>query len=64
MGDTKHKPFSKEYVLQVTALHMKKAVDISIRKTSERIEEFAGDQEKSREVLETLVMLNMIRNQL
>jgi hypothetical protein len=52
-----NKPFSKAYVLRVTAKHMLKGVDISIRKTSERIEEFAGDKDKSKEVFETLSVL-------
>ena len=41
------KPFSMSYVLRTTAKHMRKSIDISIRKTIERVEEFAEDQEKA-----------------
>jgi hypothetical protein len=55
--DNKTKPFSMEYVLNATTKHMLKSVDISIRKTLERISEFAGNQEKSQEVFKTLAAL-------
>lgn len=58
------KPFSMSYVLRVTTKHMRKSVDISIRKTFERIAEFDGNQEKSTEVLETLSVLHNLRRQL
>ena len=41
------KPFSIDYVLKTTARHMRKSIDISIRKTFERIEEFEKDSKKS-----------------
>jgi hypothetical protein len=59
-----NKPFSKQYVLKVTAKHMRKSIDISIRKTFERIKDFDGDQEKSQEVFETLSLLHALRKQL
>lgn len=58
------KPFSMGYVLRATAKHMRKSIDISIRKTFERIKEFEGDQQKSQEVFETLSKLHMMRKQL
>jgi hypothetical protein len=58
------KPFSRGYVLRTTAKHMRKSVDISIRKTFERIAEFDGEKEKSKEVFDTLAMLHAMRKQL
>ena len=58
------KPFSRGFVLRTTAKHMRKAIDISIRKTFERVAEFDGNQEKSREVFETLSVLHSMRKQL
>jgi hypothetical protein len=58
------KPFSMGYVLRTTAKHMRKSIDISIRKTFERIEEFAEDPEKSQEIFKTLASLHTLRNQL
>jgi len=52
------KPFSKGYVLRTTAKHMRKSIDISIRKTFERIAEFDGNQKKSQEIFETLATLH------
>jgi hypothetical protein len=40
MEELDSKPFSKAFVLRVTAKHMRKSIDISIRKTFERIAEF------------------------
>ena len=63
--DTQNKrPFSQGFVLRTTAKHMRKSIDISIRKTFERVAEFDGDQEKSREVFETLSVLHKMRKQL
>jgi hypothetical protein len=58
------KPFSMGYVLRTTAKHMRKSIDISIRKTFERISEFADDQEKSQEIFKTLAVLHTMRKQL
>jgi len=58
------KPFSMGYVLRTTAKHMRKSIDISIRKTFERIEEFSEDQEKSSEIFMTLGRLHKMREQL
>ena len=64
MADNQQKPFSQGYVLRTTAKHMRKSIDISIRKTFERIKEFDGNQEKSQEVFNTLAHLHAMRKQL
>lgn len=58
------KPFSQGYVLRATMKHMRKNVDISIRKTFERIADFDGNQEKSREIFDTLGKLHAFRKQI
>lgn len=55
------KPFSMDYVLRTTVKHIRKSIDISIRKTFERIAEFDGNQEKSQEVFRTLTALHAMR---
>ena len=64
MNQVMQKPFSMGYVLRTTAKHMRKSIDISIRKTFERVAEFAEDQLKSKEVFETLSFLHTMRKQL
>ena len=61
MDDISSKPFGMGYVLRTTVKHMKKSIDISIRKTSERIAEFDGNSGKSQEVLKTLSTLYAMR---
>lgn len=58
------KPFSMSYVLKATAKHMRKSIDISIRKTNERWPEFAENEEKSKEVMKTLMVLHDMRGTL
>lgn len=58
------KPFSIEYVIRTTVRNMRKNVDLSIRKTFERLPEFAGDEVKSKEVFDTLAKLHGIRKNL
>ena len=58
------KPFGKGYVLRTTAKHMRKSIDISIRKTFERVQDFDGDKEKSKEVFLTLSFLHTMRKML
>ncbi len=58
------KPFNMSYVLRTTAKHMRKSIDISIRKTFERVSEFSENQEKSQEVFKTLAFLHTMRKQL
>lgn len=62
--DEKKIKFSKGYVLRVTTKHMRKSIDISIRKTFARIKEHADDQEKSKEIFETLSVLHDMRRKL
>lgn len=64
MAENQVKPFSMGYVLRTTAKHMRKSIDISIRKTYERIKEFEGDQAKSQEIFKTLAQLHAMRKQL
>ena len=64
MDDNQEKPFSMGYVLRTTAKHMRKSIDISIRKTFDRVSEFEGNQEKSQEVFTTLSHLHAMRKQL
>ena len=52
------------YVLRTTAKHMRKDIDMSIRKTFERVEEFSDSREKSTEVFKTLSYLHMLRKAL
>ena len=59
-----NKPFSMGYVLRTTAKHMRKSIDISIRKTFERIAEFDSNLEKSQEIFKTLSVLHMMRKQI
>ena len=61
--DKKIKPFSMGYVLRTTAKHMRKSVDISIRKTFERSKEFEGT-EKADECFRTLAQLHQMRKAL
>jgi hypothetical protein len=57
-------PFSMGYVLRATAKHMRKSIDISIRKTFERLPEFVENEEKSKEVFSTLAYLHKMRKDL
>lgn len=57
------KPFSQGYVLRTTAKHMRKSIDISIRKTFDRIKEFESQPEKANEVFNTLAVLHTLRKQ-
>jgi hypothetical protein len=59
----KSKPFSQEYVLKTTAKHMKKSIEISIKKTMDRMSEFHDNHEKSNEVFRTLTILQAIKKQ-
>jgi len=59
-----NKPFSKSYVLRTTAKHMRQSIDISIRKTFDRIAEFDSNKEKSTEIFETLSVLHQMRKNL
>ena len=56
------KPFSMDYVLRTTTKHLRKSIDVSIKKTLDRIAEFDGDQVKSAEVFKTLAHLHKLKN--
>jgi hypothetical protein len=55
------KPFSKGYILRTTVRHCHKAIDMSIRKTFDRIPEFADDETKTREAFDTLNVLHVFK---
>jgi len=57
-------PFSIGYVLRTTAKHMRKAIDISIRKTFDRTVEFKDQPEKAKEVFDALQVLHTMRKNL
>jgi hypothetical protein len=63
MEEEKKRPFSTGFVLKTTTKHMRRSIDVSIRKTFERIQEFDGD-ERSKEVFKTLMYLHTIRKML
>lgn len=63
METERSKPFSQGYVLRTTSKHIRKSIDISIRKTFERVAEFDGNQEKSQEIFKTLALLHTMRKQ-
>jgi len=52
------RPFNIGYVLRTTAKHIRKSVNISIRKTFERKSEFDNDPVKQAEIFETLAHLH------
>ena len=64
MDKKNDKPFSIGFVLRTTAKHMRKSIDISIRKTADRIREFEGDVVKSKEIFQTLSTLHSMRKSL
>ena len=53
------RPFNKFYVLRITSLHIKKAIDTSIRKTYDRMKDVTPKVKA--EVFETLDVLHKIR---
>jgi len=55
------KPFTMSHVLAITLKKAQRAVDTSIRITSERINEFDSDFDKSREIFNTLALLHDLR---
>ena len=57
-------PFSKSFVLKTTFRHCRRSIDISIRKTFERLKDFDQDSVKGREIIETLSTLHTIRGML
>jgi hypothetical protein len=58
------KPFSKAFVMRTTFRHMRRSVDISIRKSFERFKDFDNDSATGREIMETLSVLHTVRKML
>ena len=58
------KPFSKSFVMKTTFRHMRRSVDISIRKSFERFKDFDENTEKGKEIMETLSVLHTVRKML
>jgi hypothetical protein len=54
-------PFSKSFVMKTTFRHMRRSVDISIRKSFERFQDFDKDSDTGREIMETLSVLHTVR---
>ena len=63
--DTKNtkdpKPFDRGFVIDITLRHMRRDVDISIKKTMERMPEFESDPVKAQEVFKTLSQLHQLK---
>lgn len=58
------KPFSKSFVMRTTFRHMRRSVDISIRKSFERFQDFDQDSQAGKEIMETLSLLHTVRKML
>jgi len=58
------KPFSKSFVMRTTFRHMRRSVDISIRKSFERFQDFDENSTVGREIMETLSVLHTVRKML
>ena len=54
-------PFSKSFVLKTTSRHMRRSIDISIRKSFDRMKDFPADDAKRMEIFETLDVLHKMR---
>ena len=54
-------PFSKSFVLKTTSRHMRRSIDISIRKSFDRMRDFPEDAAKKQEIFETLDVLHKMR---
>ncbi len=61
MVDMDKPPFSKSFVMKTTFRHMRRSVDISIRKSFERFQDFDKDSDIGREIMETLSVLHTVR---
>ena len=59
-----NKNFSKSFVMKTTFRHMRRSVDISIRKSFERFKDFDQDSVKGKEIMETLSILHTVRKML
>jgi hypothetical protein len=64
MTEKTEKPFSKSFVMRTTFRHMRRSVDISIRKSFERFKDFDEDSKMGKEIMETLSVLHTVRKML
>ena len=55
------KPFDLAFVINLTKEHCRRSVDLSIRKTFSRLEDFNEDEAKNLEVFKTLALLHGMR---
>lgn len=58
------KPFSKTFVMRTTFRHMRRSVDISIRKSFERFQDFDNESAMGQEIMQTLDTLHKVRKML
>jgi hypothetical protein len=58
------KPFSKTFVMRTTFRHMRRSVDISIRKSFERFQDFDNESAMGKEIMQTLDTLHKVRKML
>lgn len=64
MTDTKvQKPFSKEYVINITKRNIIRAIELSFKMSAERVQEFEGNHEKSNELFITMSELQGMKKQ-
>jgi hypothetical protein len=61
MSAENNPPFTIGYVVSTTTKNMLRSIDLSISKASARLPEFAGDQAKTMEVVQTLDVLHRMR---
>jgi hypothetical protein len=54
-------PFSGAFVMKTTFRHMRRSVDISIRKSFERFKDFEKNSEMGTEIMATLSNLHTVR---
>ena len=62
MDDMNRPDFTKDYVIRTTLNHMMESINISTRKTINRVREFEDDPEKTEEIKDTLDSLNALIN--
>jgi hypothetical protein len=58
------KPFIKTFVMRTTFRHMRRSVDISIRKSFERFQDFDNESAMGKEIMQTLDTLHKVRKML
>lgn len=62
--DNKKRPFSRDYVVNLTLTNAINSCDLSINKTTARIAEFDNDPVMSAEILKTLSDLHSLKRAL